>query len=568
MRTRQWLCLFACLWLSAAAAAPIAYVPFRGGIAVFDTASNTRIWELRLPDTAPGGVAISPDGTRAYFGDAAADQVYVVDATRQSVVTRITVARGPVGLAVNPAGTRLAVGSAGTLLGAGSTLSLIDTTTNTVIATAETGLRPAAALFSADGNRIYVANGESHTITVHDAQTLQTLETIPVALGPLSLALHPAGNHLYVGHIGTLFQQVSVVSVVNLASHSVTATINAGIRPALVVLNAAGTRLYVGNVESDSISVVDTATNTVLSTIPIDQSPTGLDLTPDGTKLYVPMHTTSMAIVDLVNQRVAQRVYAEKMIVLGRFITPAPPASQGNAPSWTSGMWWNADESGWGLSVTQRGGNYFLAWYTYDATGAPKWYIASRCEAYARYCSGRLYEVTGSRFFGAPFNPSATAAKDVGYVSVSFTDADTGSLYYSMPTQSRSIDITRAPLSTGSVPGVNYTDLWWNASESGWGLSVAQQGRVMFLAWFVYDDAGKPMWYVATNCAVNAAGNGCTGALHRTTGPAFGPTFNSASVHAVQAGTVSLSFTDGNNGVLSYTVDGRTGTKAITRALF
>ena len=42
-----------------------------------------------------------------------------------------------------------------------------------------------------------------------------------------------------------------------------------------------------------------------------------------------------------------------------------------------AGLWWNPNESGWGIHFTQRGNVIFAAWYTYDGTGAPKWYVAS-----------------------------------------------------------------------------------------------------------------------------------------------------------------------------------------------
>jgi hypothetical protein len=97
-------------------------------------------------------------------------------------------------------------------------------------------------------------------------------------------------------------------------------------------------------------------------------------------------------------------------------------------------------------------------------------------------------------------------------------------------------------------------------------MSITQQYGVMFLAWYVYDSAGRPVWYVASNCAVS--GNACSGTLYRTTGPAFGPMFDSSRIQVFIAGTVSLSFTDANNGVLSYTVNGVNATKTITRQLF
>ena len=36
-----------------------------------------------------------------------------------------------------------------------------------------------------------------------------------------------------------------------------------------------------------------------------------------------------------------------------------------------------------------------------------------------------------------------------------------------------------------STPAANYTDLWWNPNESGWGMAITQQSSTMFLAFLV-----------------------------------------------------------------------------------
>jgi hypothetical protein len=74
------------------------------------------------------------------------------------------------------------------------------------------------------------------------------------------------------------------------------------------------------------------------------------------------------------------------------------------------------------------------------------------------------------------------------------------------------------------------------------------------------------VWYVASNCAVS--GSSCTGTLYRTTGPAFGPTFDPTRIQVFSVGSATVNFTDANNAVLSYTVDGVSATKTITRQLF
>ena len=264
-----------------------------------------------------------------------------------------------------------------------------------------------------------------------------------------------------------------------------------------------------------------------------------------------------------------------------RCVATVPPAASttpvclppdANTPAALSGLWWNSSESGWGIHFTQRGANVFAAWYTYDTSGNPKWYVSTcamngGATGTTGSCSGALFEVTGPTFFNPPFDTSLVHAVNAGSLQVSFQNADNASMTYSgVGGQARTVAITRQPLASGATSGVNYTDIWWGGpSQSGWGLAITQQANTAFLAWYVYDGGGKPMWYVAT-CTLS--GTTCAGDLLRTTGPAFGATFSTSQVQSFPAGTVSVTFTDGNNATLSYTVNGVSGSKAITRQLF
>jgi hypothetical protein len=252
-------------------------------------------------------------------------------------------------------------------------------------------------------------------------------------------------------------------------------------------------------------------------------------------------------------------------------LAPGTFTASANAPGALSGLWWNPVESGWGIDFTQRRNVIFAAWYTYDAFGNPKWYVASNCAmpgagVTSGTCSGALYEVNGPTFFGGAFDPNAVNVVTAGTLSVNFTDASSASMTYTVESQTRTVTIARQVFASGAAPGVDYTDLWWNPGESGWGMAITQQASVMFLAWYVYDSSGKPVWYVASNCAVS--GSGCSGTLYRTTGPAFGPTFDASNVQLFTVGSVTLTFGDADHGTLSYSVDGVSGTKSITRQLF
>ncbi|HET7732129.1 MAG TPA: YncE family protein [Usitatibacter sp.] len=555
-----------------ASAAPFAYVPlpFADQVAVVDLATNT---VRKVPvGNSPVGVAIEPGGARVYVANGEDNTVSVIATASNTVVGTIAMnGRGPLGMAVNPAGTRLAVALTGDDV-RGNTVEIFDTSTRTRVATATVGIGPIAVAYNPSGTRLYVANATGNTISVLDAATSAVIATIPVREGPAYLTMNASGTRLYVSQAGSAAGNVNLVSVIDLSSNTVLTTIAVGGDPLATALNPSGSRLIVANNDTDSLSILDTATNQVVSTI-ASPSPASIAFHPDGSRFYVlNFDTGDLGVFDSATlQRLSTiAVGGSPAFAFGHFITP-PAASPGaNTPGALSGLWWNPAESGWGISFTQRGSIIFAAWYTYDDGGNPTWYVASDCRmANASSCSGTLYQVAGPRFFGVPFNASSVVATPAGTLNVGFQGNSNATMTYSLGGQSRTVSITRQVFQpSGTAPATNYTDLWWNPNESGWGLSVTQQFNLMFLAWYVYDNSGNPVWYVASSCAVTSGGNGCSGTLFRTTGPAFGTAFDPAQVQVVPVGSVTLTFSDGNNGMLSYVVDGVAGSKAITRQVF
>jgi YVTN family beta-propeller protein len=86
----------------------------------------------------PGGVAVSPDGTKVYvtiFSNA----VSVIDTATNTVSATIPVGLSPEGVAVKPDGSKVYVANVNP-----GTVSVIDTATNTVIATIPVGMAPVA----------------------------------------------------------------------------------------------------------------------------------------------------------------------------------------------------------------------------------------------------------------------------------------------------------------------------------------------------------------------------------------------------------------------------------------
>jgi hypothetical protein len=128
------------------------------------------------------------------------------------------------------------------------------------------------------------------------------------------------------------------------------------------------------------------------------------------------------------------------------------------------------------VHFTQRHGVIFAAMYSYDSAGSPKWYVASSCgmgtvSTSTGTCTGQLYEVSGPAFFNTPFNRAAVTPTLVGSLQVRFQDSDNALMTYSINAQGRTVTMTRQFVRLGTdVPAIDYSDLWFNPDEPGWGL--------------------------------------------------------------------------------------------------
>lgn len=117
-------------------------------------------------------------------------------------------------------------------------------------------------------------------------------------------------------------------------------------------------------------------------------------------------------------------------------------------------------------------------------------------------------------------------------------------------------------------PVTDFTDLWWNPAESGWGLSLVQHpSRVLFAVWYTYGLDGKRTWFVVPSGRWTDSRT-YTGTIYATTGPSANGVFDPSRVRTTAVGTATLAFSDANNGTLAYTINGLAGSKAITRQPF
>ncbi len=149
---------------------------------------------------------------------------------------------------------------------------------------------PGGVALSKDGKSAYALLNQNDTLTKIDLTAKKQVQEIRVGNAPHSIVIGTNGTTAYVSNEGGRaalaedFQIYSAgteivadpvvgsaitgtVSVVDLSTMKVTATISTGLHPTGMALY--GRSLLVANTYSDSISIIDTATNTVARTIPL-----------------------------------------------------------------------------------------------------------------------------------------------------------------------------------------------------------------------------------------------------------------------------------------------------------
>jgi len=107
---------------------------------------------------------------------------------------------------------------------------------------------------------------------------------------------------------------------------------------------------------------------------------------------------------------------------------------------------------------------------------------------------------------------------------------------------------------TSMAEAVDYTDIYYLATESGYSFNVVQSGKFLFVTFFIYGPDKKPTWYTA-QLTQDLAGK-FTGGLYATTGTYYGAPWSAQDLIVAQAGTASFQPTSPYTATFSYTVSG------------
>jgi YVTN family beta-propeller protein len=222
----------------------------------------------------------------AYVTSPGSGTVSVIDTETNTVVATVPVGGAPREVAITPDGTHAYV--ANVVFGGDSNVSVFETATNAVVATVPVEGNPDGVAITPDGTHAYVTIrlGINGAVSVIATETNTVVATVPMGTEnhPFGVAITPDGTHAYVVNgVGT--GGLGIVSVLATATNTVVANVRVGWEPFGVAITPDGTHAYVANsarqtIFPPSVSVIETATNTEVATVPVGRLATGVAITP------------------------------------------------------------------------------------------------------------------------------------------------------------------------------------------------------------------------------------------------------------------------------------------------
>ncbi len=322
-----------------------AYVTNSGAdtVSVIDLFRFTVVGDPISVGNSPFGAITNRDGSTLYVTNQNDATVSAVDLVSGDVTTTVKVGTQPQGMALAPDGSFLYVTSLS------GTLSVVQTSNNTVDQTLTLGLGASRVIYEPVNNLLYVDLTTQDQLVVLNQTDLAVLNAIGLGTLPVGLAAGPDGKLIYV--VGSGGQ---VVSVIDADTFTLKAQVPTGLAPQDIALTPDGSVGFVTNTQSNTVTVFDAVTYDVLeSNLTVGDNPGGIAATPDGR--YV-----------LVANRGDNTV---SVITEGPFITIAslvPSALNGSGANQAT-LTWQSDMEG--SYQVEAGGDGTLGSGTLIATG-------------------------------------------------------------------------------------------------------------------------------------------------------------------------------------------------------
>jgi len=184
---------------------------------------------------------------------------------------------------------------------------------------------------------------------------------------------------------------------------------------------------------------------------------------------------------------------------------PAAAATVEERSPFRQGHWWDPTRSGHGFEIlSNTTGDVFVVWYTYDRAGDPTWYTAQ----------GSRDNLGGSwpllKHTWADGRIAASTA--VGSLRLSQSHFEKLSATWTVDGAQGTWSLEPF-VQSGTINEVDLSGHWYSPSNSGWGMTLVDQGDVFGAVIYAYTPSGMPTWVAGFD-----RGKGTHVDLYRTRG--------------------------------------------------
>ena len=204
-----------------------------------------------------------------------------------AVVARVDVGGCPYGIAVAPTGTAFV----SQICGSSTTrLSLPGLTVATSVATPS---QPAHVAINPAGTTAYTANQSGRSVSIIDVASGTITKTIPLGHDGFNVLVSADGAKVYVTTAD------AVMFVLDAATRTIVDSVRVGAEANGLALDPTRPLLYVSSISAGTLTAIDTRTNAVTRTYALGVQPQRIAVSPDGTELYAADNSAGFVVLNL-----------------------------------------------------------------------------------------------------------------------------------------------------------------------------------------------------------------------------------------------------------------------------
>ncbi|WP_390530475.1 hypothetical protein [Sulfurisphaera ohwakuensis] len=238
-------------------------------------------------DLGPFGILYDPSNGYIYVADSGSDTVSIINSTTNHVIANITIKGHPWSLLYDPSNGYIYVRSLVSLF-------VIDPSTNQVIANITNALLsplpvPVNMVYDPSNGYIYITSSSIlFPIFVINSSTNEVIHGIKLGRIPHDIVIpsgilyDPSNGYIYVAN-----PRSNSVFVINTSTNKVIANISVGQDPSSMVYDPSNGYIYVTDAKSNMVSVINPSRNQVIANITVGDCPSGIIYDPSNGYIYV-----------------------------------------------------------------------------------------------------------------------------------------------------------------------------------------------------------------------------------------------------------------------------------------